>query len=88
MRKEEIVEIDESWDGRGDQYGGTLTDATAGAGTDVAAAIVGFGERGRALNADASLCKSLDGIAAALREGLHELAQALEKTSAALEGRR
>jgi|HubBroStandDraft_2_1064218.scaffolds.fasta_scaffold44806_3 hypothetical protein len=68
--KTELIEISESWDGRGDQYGGTLTDATADAATDMAAAIVGFDERsyGRALSRDASLCKSLDGIAAAIRE--------------------
>jgi hypothetical protein len=68
MTQENIIEIEESWDGRGDSYGGTLTDATADAGTDVAAAIVGFGEHGRTLNRDASLCKSLDCIADAIRE--------------------
>jgi hypothetical protein len=72
-----LEEISESWDGRGDQYGGTLTDATVDSATDIAAAIVGFGERGRALNHDASLCKSLDGIAAAI----NNLADAVREKS-------
>ncbi len=63
----ELIEIEESWDGRGDQYGGTLTDATADMSTDIAAAITGYGQ-GRTPDRDASLCKSLDGIAAAIRE--------------------
>ena len=63
-----IEEITESWDGRGDEYGGTLTDATCDSAKDLAVAIQGQDENVRYFkpNGENYLCKSLDGIASAL----------------------